>query len=155
MPSSNSVKLARRFCTEKLECPWLRKCRETGDPLPIDFSLRITNGRSSYVARTRNGFTPALREELFQRFRRLQTAKCTFANLPEARSGRPLGSRPHDEENGSFSYLQPQFVGHFKFTEWTPDDHLKLTGSITVLILTVRAQNTVWQSNKVRRGYLK
>jgi ATP dependent DNA ligase C terminal region len=94
------------------------------------------------VARTRNGFTPALRQELFQRFRRLETAKCTFANLPEARSGRPLGSRPHDEEMENRRYLQPEFVGHLKFTEWTPDDHLKLMGSITVLILTVRAQGT-------------
>jgi ATP dependent DNA ligase-like protein len=35
-----------------------------------------------YVARTRNGFTPALREKLFQRFRHLQPAECPFANLP-------------------------------------------------------------------------
>src|ERR1700736_6515142 len=40
-----------------------------------------------YVARTRNGFTPATREKLFQRLRQLQTADCPFANLPEAKSG--------------------------------------------------------------------
>jgi ATP-dependent DNA ligase len=44
--------------------------------------------RLVYVARTRNGFTPALREQLFKRFRGLETAECTFANLPEAKSGR-------------------------------------------------------------------
>src|SRR4029453_10224311 len=41
-----------------------------------------------YVARTRNGFTPASREALFKRFKGLETAQCPFANLPEARSGR-------------------------------------------------------------------
>jgi len=42
-----------------------------------------------YVARTRNGFTPSLREKLFRRFRGLETAECPFANLwrPEADAG--------------------------------------------------------------------
>jgi ATP dependent DNA ligase C terminal region len=44
--------------------------------------------RLVYVARTRNGFTPALRDELFRSFRGLRIEKCPFANLPEARSGR-------------------------------------------------------------------
>jgi ATP-dependent DNA ligase len=44
--------------------------------------------RLMYVARTRNGFTPALRDKLFQRFRQLETAQCPFANLPEVKSGR-------------------------------------------------------------------
>jgi len=34
-------------------------------------------------ARTRSGFTPAVREQLHQRFRDLETAECPFANLPE------------------------------------------------------------------------
>ena len=41
-----------------------------------------------YVARTRNGFTPAGRDQLMKRFRGLEVTKCPFANLPEARSGR-------------------------------------------------------------------
>lgn len=41
-----------------------------------------------YVARTRVGFTPASRERLMERLRPLEIAKCPFANLPEARSGR-------------------------------------------------------------------
>jgi len=40
-----------------------------------------------YAARTRSGFTPAVREHLHQRFRGLETAACPFANLPEARAG--------------------------------------------------------------------
>jgi ATP-dependent DNA ligase len=40
-----------------------------------------------YAARTRNGFTPDLREQLFKQFRGLEIAECSFANLPEAKSG--------------------------------------------------------------------
>lgn len=41
-----------------------------------------------YVARTRNGFTPKIREDLMKRFKPIETEVCPFANLPEARSGR-------------------------------------------------------------------
>jgi len=43
--------------------------------------------RLMYAARTRSGFTPAVREQLHQRFRELETSECPFANLPEARAG--------------------------------------------------------------------
>src|SRR5207247_11211625 len=46
------------------------------------------NDQLVYVARTRNGFTPSLRAQLYRRFRGLEIAECPFANLPEARSGR-------------------------------------------------------------------
>jgi ATP-dependent DNA ligase len=41
-----------------------------------------------YVARTRNGFTPAGRDQLMKNFQGLEIAKCPFANVPEAPSGR-------------------------------------------------------------------
>jgi DNA ligase D-like protein (predicted ligase) len=44
--------------------------------------------RLLYAARTRNGFTPSLREKLFQRFRGLEREECPFANLPESGRGR-------------------------------------------------------------------
>jgi bifunctional non-homologous end joining protein LigD len=40
-------------------------------------------GNLIYAARTRNGFTPALREELFRKLRKLEIAHCPFSNLPE------------------------------------------------------------------------
>jgi bifunctional non-homologous end joining protein LigD len=43
-------------------------------------------GRLIYAARTRNGFTPALRAQLTRRFRELEVPDCPFANLPEATS---------------------------------------------------------------------
>ena len=41
-----------------------------------------------YAARTRNGFTPASRAELYRRFRSLEVPECPFVNLPELRGGR-------------------------------------------------------------------
>jgi ATP-dependent DNA ligase len=41
-----------------------------------------------YAARTRNGFTPASRAELFKKIKPLQIKECPFANLPEKRAGR-------------------------------------------------------------------
>ena len=45
-------------------------------------------GRLMYAARTRAGFTPASRAQLYRRFRPLEIKECPFANLPEARGGR-------------------------------------------------------------------
>ena len=39
-----------------------------------------------YAARTRNGFTPATRGQLFRRFKGLEIAECPFAR-PEAADG--------------------------------------------------------------------
>jgi len=50
--------------------------------------------RLLYAARTRSGFTPALRDQLFKRFRGLEAAECPFADLPEARSGRWARASP-------------------------------------------------------------
>jgi hypothetical protein len=44
--------------------------------------------RLIYVARTRNGFTPQLRQSLLRRFQGVETTVCPSANLPVARGGR-------------------------------------------------------------------
>ena len=80
--------------------------------------------RLRYVARTRNGFTPALREQLFKRFRGLEMAECPFANLPEARSGR-WGEGLTAEKMKDCRWLRPMLVGQVEFVEWTPDTHLR------------------------------
>ena len=41
-----------------------------------------------YAARTRNGFTPASRAELFKKIKPLEVKECPFANLPEKKAGR-------------------------------------------------------------------
>jgi DNA ligase D-like protein (predicted ligase) len=80
--------------------------------------------RLIYAARTRNGFTPALREQLQRRFRSIETAVCPFANLPEARGGR-WGQGLTAEKMKECRWLKPVLVGQFEFVEWTPDDHLR------------------------------
>lgn len=82
--------------------------------------------RLIYVARTRNGFTPAVRAELMKRFEELRTNKCPFANLPEPRSGR-WGAGFTAAKTQDCQWLKPELVGQFEFLEWTPDNHLRHT----------------------------
>jgi DNA ligase D-like protein (predicted ligase) len=77
-----------------------------------------------YVARTRNGFTPATRAHLFQRFKGLEISACPFANLPEAKSGR-WGQGLTQAKMAECHWLKPVLVGQFEFLEWTADDHLR------------------------------
>jgi DNA ligase D-like protein (predicted ligase) len=77
-----------------------------------------------YVARTRNGFTPSLRDKLFRRFRGLQIEACPFANLPEQKSGR-WGQGLTAAKMKECYWLTPVLVGQFEFAEWTPDHHLR------------------------------
>ena len=78
----------------------------------------------TYVARTRNGFTPSSRDQLFKRFQGLSVAECPFANPPEATSGR-WGQGLTAEKMKDCRWLQPVLVGHFEFVEFTPDNHLR------------------------------
>jgi DNA ligase D-like protein (predicted ligase) len=77
-----------------------------------------------YVARTRNGFTPALRGSLMRRFRGLEIGACPFANLPETSSGR-WGQGLTKEKMKECRWLKPLFVAEFEFLEWTADNHLR------------------------------
>jgi bifunctional non-homologous end joining protein LigD len=77
-----------------------------------------------YAGRTRNGFTPILRQQLQKRFRELTTADCPFANLPEQRSGR-WGLGLTAEKMKDCRWVRPVLVGQFEFVEWTPDEHLR------------------------------
>jgi bifunctional non-homologous end joining protein LigD len=80
--------------------------------------------RLLYAARTRNGFTPALRAQLMEKFRPLETARCPFVNLPERRSGR-WGQGLTAAKMEECRWLKPVLVGQFEFREWTPDNHLR------------------------------
>ena len=77
-----------------------------------------------YVARTRNGFTPVTRAELFRRFKGLEINECPFANLPEPRSGR-WGQGLTKAKMAECQWLKPELVGQFEFLEWTADNHLR------------------------------
>ena len=77
-----------------------------------------------YVARTRNGFTPATRVRLFKKFKALEIATCPFVNLPEERSGR-WGQGLTKAKMADCQWLTPSLVGQFEFLEWTADNHLR------------------------------
>ena len=82
--------------------------------------------RLVYAARTRNGFTPALRQQLFKTLRGLEMADCPFANLPEAKSGR-WGAGLTQAKMKDCRWLKPVLVGQFEFLEWTGENHLRHT----------------------------
>ena len=77
-----------------------------------------------YVARTRNGFTPVVRAQLFRKFKGLETDECPFANLPEAKSGR-WGQGLTKAKMAECQWLKPVLVGQFEFLEWTGENHLR------------------------------
>jgi bifunctional non-homologous end joining protein LigD len=97
-------------------------------PSPKNFDALIfgyyDKDRLIYVARTRNGFTPSIREKLFKRFKGLHTNTCPFANLPEAKSGR-WGVGLTASKMRECHWLKPVLVGQFEFAEWTGDSHLR------------------------------
>jgi|SRR5579884_1440223 bifunctional non-homologous end joining protein LigD len=58
-----------------------------------------------YAGRTRSGFTPKLRADLFRTFKPFEIPECPFANLPEKRSGR-WGGRTDSRQNGGLPLAQ-------------------------------------------------
>jgi DNA ligase D-like protein (predicted ligase) len=77
-----------------------------------------------YAARTRNGFTPASRAELFKKIKPLEIKECPFWNLPEKKAGR-WGAGLTAAKMVECRWLKPQLVGQFEFVEWTSDGHLR------------------------------
>lgn len=77
-----------------------------------------------YVARTRNGFTPVMRAQLFKKFKGLEIDECPFVNLPETKSGR-WGQGLTKEKMADCQWLKPVLVGQFEFLEWTGENHLR------------------------------
>jgi bifunctional non-homologous end joining protein LigD len=80
--------------------------------------------RPMSAARTRNGFTPASRAELFKKIKPLEVKGCPFANLPEKKAGR-WGAGLTAAKMAECRWPKPQLVGQFEFVEWTEDAHLR------------------------------
>jgi DNA ligase D-like protein (predicted ligase) len=77
-----------------------------------------------YAGKVRNGFVPATRQRLFERFRGLERATCPFGNLPETRRGR-WGEGLTAEDMIMCRWLEPSLVAAIEFVEWTPENHLR------------------------------
>src|SRR4051812_12084840 len=82
--------------------------------------------RLIYAARTRNGFTPVMRQQLFKKLRPLEIGQCPFVNLPETRSGR-WGHGLTAAKMADCRWVKPVLVGQIEFLEWTADNHLRHT----------------------------
>jgi DNA ligase D-like protein (predicted ligase) len=95
-----------------------------GNPFDALIFGYYEGGKLLYAARTRAGFTPAVRAQLAKRFKGLATNVCPFANLPEQRAGR-WGQGLTKEKMADCRWLKPELVGQFEFVEWTSDAHLR------------------------------
>src|SRR5882672_7685830 len=77
-----------------------------------------------YVARTRNGFVPASRRQVFSKLKHLATPACPFVNLPETRRSR-FGEELNAEKMRKAVWLRPEAVAQIEFLEWTEADRLR------------------------------
>jgi len=97
-------------------------------PSPKNFDALVIGyyhgGKLIYAARTRNGFTPASRMQLFKKIKQLEIQDCPFANLPEKKAGR-WGAGLTAAKMSECQWLKPELVGQFEFVEWTSDNHLR------------------------------
>jgi ATP-dependent DNA ligase len=74
--------------------------------------------------RTRNGFTPVTRAQLFRSSKGSRSLNARFANLPEAKTGR-WGQGPTKAKMAECVWLEPVLVGQFEFLEWVGENHLR------------------------------
>jgi bifunctional non-homologous end joining protein LigD len=77
-----------------------------------------------FIAKIKNGFTPASRRQVAESFKSLKTALCPFANLPERQNAR-RGDAITAEMMKRLKWLKPRLVAHIEFTEWTERNHLR------------------------------
>jgi bifunctional non-homologous end joining protein LigD len=77
-----------------------------------------------YVARTRNGFVPASRRQVFSKLKHLVTPACPFVNLPETRRSR-FGEELNAEKMKKAVWLRPEAVAQIEFLEWTEGARLR------------------------------
>ena len=76
------------------------------------------------AGKVRNGFTPAVRTQLFDAMRALATVRCPFANLPSTRSGH-WGEGISADEMRTICWVKPTLVAEVSFAEWTRDGSLR------------------------------
>lgn len=77
-----------------------------------------------YVARVRNGFTPATRRMVYEKLKRLVTEQCPFVNLPEKGRSR-WGEILDAEAMKKCVWVRPELVAVVEFLDWTEGDRLR------------------------------
>jgi DNA ligase D-like protein (predicted ligase) len=77
-----------------------------------------------FIAKIKNGFTPKLKQDLCQAFRKYETTTCPFANLPESKNAR-RGEALTADVMKRCVWLKPKLVAQIEFTDWTDANHLR------------------------------
>ena len=81
-------------------------------------------GKLIFIAKVKNGFTPDVKREVFERLHPLETKVCPFSNLPESKTAR-RGEALTAEAMKKYQWVKPQVVADVEFTDWTAADHLR------------------------------
>lgn len=115
---------------------WIKYKTNRGQELVIGGYQPGTNGFESllvgfyegnnliFIAKIKNGFTPALRRQITKKFSALETDTCPFANLPEPKNAR-RGKALTTEVMKEMRWLKPRLVAQIEFTDWTEANHLR------------------------------
>jgi bifunctional non-homologous end joining protein LigD len=77
-----------------------------------------------FIAKLKNGFTPAAKNAIYDRLKKLETAKCPFTNLPESKGAR-RGEALTEEAMKKYRWVKPRLVVQVEFTDWTSANHLR------------------------------
>lgn len=72
----------------------------------------------------RNGFIPALRAKVFERFHKLEIKTCPFSNRPQRDKGR-WGQGLTADKMGECRWLKPHLVAQIEYADWTDVNHLR------------------------------
>jgi DNA ligase D-like protein (predicted ligase) len=80
--------------------------------------------RLVFIAKLKNGFTPAAKKAIHDRLKALETAKCPFDNLPESKNAR-RGEALTEEAMKNYRWVKPRLVVQAEFTDWTAANHLR------------------------------
>jgi bifunctional non-homologous end joining protein LigD len=77
-----------------------------------------------FASRVGTGFDFAKLKSLYDRFQKLRTTQCPFANLPTKRKGR-FGGGVTAADMRRCVWLKPKLVSQVRFYEWTADGNLR------------------------------
>ncbi|MBV9085399.1 MAG: non-homologous end-joining DNA ligase [Acidobacteriaceae bacterium] len=81
-------------------------------------------GRLIFIAKLKNGFTPEMKDQIFERLKKLETRVCPFDNLPEPKNAR-RGEALTSEAMKKYRWIKPALVVQVEFTDWTAANHLR------------------------------
>jgi len=77
-----------------------------------------------FASKVHGGLTPHLRRELLDKLKPLETSRCPFSNLPDARASRWGGGVTQDQMR-EMHWTQPKVIAQIRFAAWTAENRLR------------------------------